>query len=98
MWFLERFTLKLDGGILKQNMGCGPAASSAQEAGFLLGLCRVLSPHTAPNGAALLGWDGVFCSTVVGHGAIAQPLPAALSQSVRWLHPKTLQKPLSFLV
>lgn len=74
MWFLERFIPKLDGAILKQNMGCGPAPSSAQEAEFLLGLCRVLYPHTAPDRAALLGWDGAFCSAVMGHGAIAQPV------------------------
>lgn len=78
MWCLEHFIPKLDGGILRQNMGCGPAgASSAQENGFLPGLCLVLSPHTASYGAALLGWDGVLYSSAMGREAIAQPLPAA---------------------
>lgn len=67
MWFPEHFIPKLDGDIFKQNVGCGPSgASSAERAGFLPGLCQNLSPHAAPYGAALLGWDDVPCDGDVG--------------------------------
>lgn len=102
MCFLAHFVPRLDGGIFKRNVGCGPAGASSAEEGWIPAWAvpaPVSSRSSVAGGTAGPGW----CPPHRGRGAVARPPPAAgearpcrVSQSLSGFRPKTPQNPPSF--